>query len=74
MRALKCDRCGKFYEHYDGINIWSDKVNGLRFIYRYNDYDFSNHTTFDLCPECMNALKLFLKNKGADLTEERCRE
>lgn len=59
--ALKCDRCGKLYEHYKGIRVES----------RGNDYcsmslytgDGWKRRDYDLCPECMTKLVEFIKNK-----------
>lgn len=34
MKARKCDRCGKFYEHYDGAKTFrkSEKANAAYLI------------------------------------------
>ena len=49
MRAKKCDRCGKLYEHYDGNKEFknTEKANALFLIDR-------------LCPDCMKNLEEFL--------------
>ena len=52
--ALKCDRCGKFYEKYDGIKV----VSGGN---KYCFFSISNCSglitrDYDLCPECMKSL------------------
>ena len=58
--AKKCDRCGKLYEHYDGIPL----VNGGR---KYYAVKFANINSssewFDLCSDCMQKIVLFMENK-----------
>lgn len=56
--ALKCDRCGKLYEHYEGIRL-QDKGT------LYNVMSISGgcwSRNYDLCPECMTKLAEFIKN------------
>ena len=68
-KALKCDRCGKYYDHNDAmLNILDD----------YDDDDdlsliltgaclttasrqYSTVNRLDLCDDCINALIEFLK-------------
>lgn len=57
MNAFKCDRCGKYYEHY------TMKYEPREFVCYYNNIIFLGKrsvgcdgnitTSFDLCPECM---------------------
>ena len=61
--AKKCNRCGKYYDHYPkGLKI---QFNGFRRICR-DEYgeqkDFSD--PFDLCPECMDAFDKFMTSGG----------
>ena len=57
-RALKCDRCGKLYEHYDGIKL-NDK--GMHYQGVSLDSNGCWSKSFDLCPECMTKLVEFIK-------------
>lgn len=64
--AMKCDRCGKYYDYYferevNGENVRSQ--NGI-FLYlkdKYGNWGEKEH--YDLCPECMAKLKEFLKGE-----------
>ena len=66
MRAMKCDRCGKLYEHYKGSEIFkeTEKANAVFLI----DMDLNRHYSFcriyDLCPDCMRKFEDFLKGKS----------
>lgn len=54
--AKKCDRCGKLYERYSGIQI----IQGGNL---YNTVHVANdfvRNSYDMCPECMTKLKEFL--------------
>ena len=57
MRAMKCDRCGKFCEYYTGRKT-SKETNEFTLIDIYSD-----RKTYDLCPDCMRKFKEFLENK-----------
>ena len=65
MRAMKCDRCGKFYEHYAGSKTFFEttKANGIILIDMDLGRNCYNRKTYDLCPECMREFKKFLENK-----------
>ena len=52
MRAMKCDRCGKFYEEHEGMLV--DTVLKRKY--------WRDRKTYDLCPECMKELEDFLNN------------
>lgn len=61
MEALKCDRCGAFYNNYaDLVGNKSDDdtdiINVIRPITEYSagcrSYRTSGHTLLDLCPKC----------------------
>lgn len=62
MRAKKCDRCGKLYEHYDGLSRFkkTEQANAVIFIDRDLDEKYWGRKTYDLCPECMKELEDFL--------------
>lgn len=65
MRAMKCDRCGKFYDYYAGSKTFKDteKANGIMLIDRDLKREYYERRTYDLCPECMREFKKFLENK-----------
>ena len=61
MDAKKCDRCGKYYDHYDFpihtkddhgncITVWNIMLNGYEHVAK----------KFDLCKHCMLKLEEFL--------------
>ena len=59
---LECDRCGKFYEFYEGDKIFKDfeKANAIWFVDFDLKRDYYVRKTYDLCPECMKKLvKIF---------------
>lgn len=55
--ALKCDRCGKLYEHYSGIQLVE---NGNRY-YCFLIAGNGKNKTYDLCEECMSSLIDWIK-------------
>lgn len=62
--AKKCDRCGKLYEHYPTGNKM--QYNALRTIQRNAAGETVNgNATYDLCPECMSALREFIADRKA---------
>ena len=65
MRAKKCDRCGKLYEHYDGVKEFknTEKSNALFLIDRDLDNKYWGRKSCDLCLDCMTKLESFLKNE-----------
>ena len=59
MKAYKCDRCGKLYEYYDGIELVSG---GYKFtIFSISNYFGIANEDYDLCPECMKSLIKWIK-------------
>lgn len=67
MRAMKCDRCGKFYEYCERdkiiFNDAGGRVNGIMLIDMDLERKHQNRKIYDLCPECMIDFKKFLENK-----------
>lgn len=66
MQAMKCDRCGHLYEHYDGRKVFPKSLsNSLEL----RDTDCKGliwpQDRFDLCEDCMTKLESFLYG-GAD--------
>lgn len=62
MRAKKCDKCGKLYEHYDGNKEFknTERANAVFLIDRDLDNKHWSRKTYDLCPDCMKKLEEFL--------------
>ena len=62
MRAMKCDRCKKLYEAYDGKKMFEDRgcANAFVLIDRDLNKNCWNKASYDLCPECMEELQGFL--------------
>ena len=62
MQARKCDRCGKLYEIYNGLEVvkGGDIYNTVRL----EKENIANiYKKLDLCPECMEKLVNFIKNE-----------
>lgn len=72
MQAMKCDRCGKYYEAY-GLSDLIDKKEANRITLVSYDYETKYKNVakerYDLCPECMNTIKQFLKNESLNCDE-----
>lgn len=63
MRAIKCDKCGKFYDYYIGID---ETTKANKIILTDMDIElkhWSSRKTYNLCPDCMKEIKKFLENK-----------
>ena len=72
MRAKKCDRCGKYYEHYEGQTQFraSERANALLLIDRDLDEKYLSRKTYDLCPECMKMLERFVRCGAVSAAEK----
>lgn len=72
MRAKKCDRCGKYYEHYEGQVQFraSEKANALLLIDRDLDEKYLSRKTYDLCSECMKMLERFVRGGAVSAAEK----
>ena len=70
--AKKCDRCGKFYEHYPKGN--KSQSNAIRKVQKDDTGGTVNafaNWVIDLCPECMNSFEKWLKNEPMTFNEIR---
>lgn len=67
-RAMKCDRCGKLHEHYDGSKEFknTEKANGLILVDKDLDKKYWSRKSYDLCPDCMRELEIFLNQHKSD--------
>lgn len=72
MRAKKCDRCGKFYDHYDGNRQFKDgeRANALVLIDRDLDEKYWSRKTYDLCPACMEEFETFIRGGAVSAAEK----
>lgn len=72
MRAKKCDRCGKFYEHYGGQTKFrlGEKANALHLIDRDLDEKYWSRKIYDLCPECMGEFEKFICGGAVSAAEK----
>ena len=64
MTAMKCDRCGKYYDYYFKREVNGENVRTQNCIYLYLEDTHGNlcdKECYDLCPECMAKLKEFLE-------------
>lgn len=62
--AKKCDICGKLYDAY-GCNDNEKNPNGIMLTNVTMDgSEYYKHKVKDLCPECMDALKAFMRERG----------
>lgn len=66
MKAKKCDRCGRLYEHYDGIKAFPNlRSNSIELRDTDIEEKYWQRARFDLCKDCMAKLESFLYG-GAD--------
>lgn len=68
MKAMKCDRCGKFYEYYGGRAIFTDteKANAIILVDESQDVELWYRKSYDLCPDCMREFEDFLHRFDAN--------
>ena len=65
MLAKKCDRCGRYYDHY-GINNREAMANGVNLVYITVGHEVTtlakgdDNAIYDLCIECMRGLVEYL--------------
>lgn len=62
MKAIKCDRCGKFFEAEKGY--YFGKVGDYKVAEYYIDTERSHYPferEVDLCDDCQKALREFMK-------------
>ena len=63
--AKQCDLCGKFYKPYNLYSASDTKVNAMYLASRSDDDSrYYTNARYDLCPECMLALKEFIESRG----------
>lgn len=72
MRARKCDRCGKFYDHYNGSQQFKngERANALSLIDHDLDGKYWSRMTLDLCPACMGGFETFIRGGAVSAAEK----
>jgi hypothetical protein len=71
MIKMVCDKCGKLYERYgEPAQSLADRVELNTVVLGFKSYGYSGENImfrkdYDLCSDCMEKIKLFLK-EGAD--------
>lgn len=65
-KALKCDRCGTFYEPYGKKQSNGSKATRIEFCVETYGYGSYNTIEYDLCQKCMKELldSMNLDEKG----------
>jgi hypothetical protein len=58
--AKRCDRCGRFYDFYEGIEF---TAGANKYIYVILASP-ANERRFDMCPDCMRQVIRFLHNES----------
>ena len=73
MLAKKCDRCGKFYAHYEGQKKFKagERANALNLIDRDLEEKYWSRKTYDLCPECMGEFEKFIRGGAVSDAEKK---
>ena len=60
MDVKQCDRCGKFYELYNHLELNCIKLGKET----YSKISWNEKYEYDLCSECMKELLKWLKREG----------
>ena len=61
--AKKCDRCGKFYDHYPkGNKTQSNAIRKIQKDAAGGTEEVCTNWVIDLCPDCMDSFEDWLKN------------
>ena len=67
--ARQCDRCNSLYEKY---NLMNDelKPNAIIFTTLLDSSDYFSRSCLDLCPNCMEEIKKWFREKGGDINRK----
>ena len=74
MRAEKCDRCGKFYDHYARKSLFGGgcRVSDLLLLVDHNqDETCFPRKIYDLCPACTREFEKFIHGGAVSAAEKR---
>ena len=68
--ARQCDRCNSLYEKY---NLMNDelKPNAIIFTTLLDSSDYFSRSCLDLCPNCMEEIKKWFREKGRDINRKQ---
>ena len=58
--AIKCDRCGVYYDTYNAKHN-AKNTNGMMFLNIDEKGDYFENNAIDLCPKCMEAVRKFVE-------------
>ena len=67
MQAMKCDRCGSYYEMQSDSK--SGSASGMMALYTYVSGAKFNKQTCDLCPKCLKEIKDFVNRENKEQGE-----
>lgn len=67
-KAMKCDRCGDFYEHYR-MGYMGKYINGIS-LANTTKGEYINLCMFDLCPKCCEELIKWLGDEKEEGEED----
>ena len=70
MDERTCGICGRLHEHYGGIH----EANMLDFRWKGFAHDSVSVERFDLCPECRDAVRRFLRKRHDESAKKMLRE
>ena len=68
--ARQCDRCNSLYENYNMIND-ELKPNAIIFTTLLDSSDYFSRSCLDLCPNCMEEIKKWFREKGRDINRKQ---
>ena len=71
MQALKCDRCGKFYEKYAPMNCSGDIEKVLYYSIRRETIPDVYSRRLDLCEDCQRQLIIWIDGYDSIHREEK---
>ena len=68
--ARQCDRCNSLYEKY---NLMNDelKPNAIIFTTLLDSSEYFSRSCLDLCPNCMEEIKKWFREKGRDINRKQ---
>lgn len=71
MLAKRCDRCGQYYEHYEGQAQFKggERANAVCLIDRDLEEKYWSRRTCDLCPACMVEFERFIRGGAVSAAE-----
>ena len=75
MKALKCDRCGKFYIHNEKSTGILDEIRIAGVSITENPERFTaDYKNYDICSQCAKSFVLWFKEVESDIAKEAMTE